>query len=74
MIVGRALVARLPAARDDAAARSDPRCSAAERIVDRGQAQATPRSACAPAKSSASPACRAWGSSICFSPVSAWPT
>ncbi len=34
---------------------------------------ATPRSACIPGKSWAWPASRAWVSSICFSPVSAWP-
>ena len=72
MIVGRSLAHAFPPRRAPARALG-PEVLGAERLVDRGQAAATPRSRCAPGRSSASPACKAWASSTSFSPVSAWP-
>ena len=71
MIAGRALSHAFPRGVKTSAC-SDPRCSPPN--ASRPPASsATPRSACIRAKSWAWPASRAWVSSICFSPVSAWP-
>ena len=72
MIAGRSLAHAFPPRRRRRATLWARRCSAPS--ASRRQAScATPPSACGPARSSASPACRAWDSSICFSPASAWP-
>ena len=71
MIAGRALSHAFPHGVKTSAC-LDPRCSRPN--ASRPPASsATPRSACIRAKSWAWPASRAWVSSICFSPVSAWP-